>query len=67
MSDDVETRTFEEARAELDAIVHQLEDGSTTLEDALALWERGEALHRRCTALLTVAAERLEALRPPPA
>ena len=64
MNDDVATLAFEAARAELDSIVHQLEDGSTSLEDALRLWERGEALHQRCAALLTTAAERLEALRP---
>jgi exodeoxyribonuclease VII small subunit len=51
--------TFEQARTELDEVVRRLEDGSTTLEDALALWERGEALHRRCSELLTAAEERL--------
>ena len=39
-------------------------NGSTTLEDALALWERGEALHRRCAEILGAAEERLRALRP---
>ena len=64
MNEDVEGLAFEAARAELDEIVRQLEDGGTTLEAALALWERGEVLHRRCATLLTTAAERLEALRP---
>ncbi len=45
-------------------MVRRLEDGSTTLEDALALWERGEALHRRCAEILGAAEERLRALRP---
>jgi len=56
--------TFEQARTELDEVVRRLEDGSTTLEDALALWERGEALHRRCAEILGAAEERLRALRP---
>ena len=55
---------FEAARSELDEIVKRLEDGGTTLDEALALWERGEALHRRCAELLGAAEERLRALRP---
>jgi exodeoxyribonuclease VII small subunit len=61
---DVNELPFEQARAELDEVVRRLEDGSTTLEDALALWERGEALHRRCADILGSAEERLRALRP---
>jgi exodeoxyribonuclease VII small subunit len=61
---DVDELPFEQARAELDEVVRRLEDGSTTLEDALALWERGEALHRRCADILGAAEERLRALRP---
>ncbi len=64
MTDDIAAMAFEQARAELDAIVARLEDGGTTLEEALALWERGEALHRHCAALLTAAEDRLQALRP---
>jgi exodeoxyribonuclease VII small subunit len=64
MTDDVAGMPFEQARAELDAIVTRLEDGGTTLEEALTLWERGEALHRRCTELLGAAEDRLRALRP---
>jgi exodeoxyribonuclease VII small subunit len=56
--------SFEQARTELDEVVRRLEDGSTTLEDVLALWERGEALHRRCAEILGAAEERLRALRP---
>ena len=36
--------TFEEARAELERIVAELESGRADLEGALALWERGEEL-----------------------
>jgi exodeoxyribonuclease VII small subunit len=64
VNDDIATMPFEQARAELDAVVARLEDGATTLEEALALWERGEALHRRCATLLGAAEERLKALRP---
>jgi exodeoxyribonuclease VII small subunit len=34
--------TYEEARAELAAVVEKLEAGGTTLEESLAVWERGE-------------------------
>ena len=42
--------TFEEARDELEEIVRKLEDGRTSLDEALTLWERGEALHALCRA-----------------
>jgi exodeoxyribonuclease VII small subunit len=63
--------TFEEAREELERIVHRLEDGSTSLDEALALWERGEHLHALCRAKLdqaeTRVAELLERMGRPPA
>jgi exodeoxyribonuclease VII small subunit len=64
VTDDIASMPFEDARAELEAVVARLEDGGTTLEEALALWERGEALHRRCAELLGAAEDRLRALRP---
>ncbi|MFD1504281.1 exodeoxyribonuclease VII small subunit [Georgenia yuyongxinii] len=60
---DVSTLSYEQARDELIEVVHHLEAGSTSLEDALALWERGEALAARCQAWLDGARERLEAAR----
>jgi len=60
----VDDLSFEQARDELEAIVGKLEAGDTTLEESLTLWERGEALNRRCQAILTAADERLRALRP---
>jgi len=63
---DLSDLTFEGARAELDEIVRRLEGGGTTLDEALALWERGELLHRHCVQVLTAAEERLRAVRPPP-
>ena len=54
--------TFEEARAELERIVAQLERGEAGLEDAIALWERGEELYRLCAAKLDSAQGRVEEL-----
>ena len=72
MSEPASEPTFEQAREELERIVHRLEDGSTSLDEALALWERGEALHALCRAKLDQAearvAELLERMgRTPPA
>jgi exodeoxyribonuclease VII small subunit len=55
--------SYEEARAELTEVVHRLEAGGTTLEDSLALWERGEALADACQAWLDGARARLDAVR----
>jgi exodeoxyribonuclease VII small subunit len=55
----VEELSFEHAQSELEAIVEALEDRLTGLVDALALWERGEALHAWCRSRLDHAAERL--------
>jgi exodeoxyribonuclease VII small subunit len=54
--------TFEEARAELERIVAALESGQASLEDALALWERGEELYRICVGKLDAAQGRVEEL-----
>jgi exodeoxyribonuclease VII small subunit len=54
--------TFEQARSELEAIVRRLEDGQTSLDDALQLWERGEQLHELCRAKLDQAEERVAVL-----
>ena len=72
MSEPAAEPTFEQARDELELIVHRLEDGSTSLDEALALWERGETLHALCRAKLDQAearvAELLERMgRTPPA
>lgn len=54
--------TFEEARKELERIVAQLESGQAGLEDAVALWERGEELYRVCLAKLDGAQGKIEEL-----
>ena len=66
MADDGSTAglTYEQARDELVEVVRRLEAGGTTLEDSLALWERGEALATRCQTWLDGARERLDAARP---
>lgn len=55
--------TYEQARDELVAVVTRLEAGGETLEGSLALWERGEALARRCQEWLDGARRRLDAAR----
>jgi exodeoxyribonuclease VII small subunit len=51
----VEELTYEEALAELDEIVATLEGEQNRLEDALKLFERGQALATRCGVLLEAA------------
>jgi exodeoxyribonuclease VII small subunit len=55
--------TYEAARAELAAVVEKLEAGGTTLEESLALWERGEQLADVCQRWLDGARARLDAAR----
>lgn len=52
--------SYEAARTELAAVVERLEAGGCTLEEALALWERGEALARICQHRLDGARARLD-------
>lgn len=55
--------SYEEARDELVQVVAQLEQGSLSLEDSLAMWERGEKLAARCEEELLGARKRLDAAR----
>ena len=52
--------SYEDARAELAAIVAALESGNATLEESLALWERGELLAAACMAWLDGAQARMD-------
>ena len=52
--------SYEEAREELVEVVRTLEAGGTTLEESLALWERGEALAQVCQQWLDGARKRLD-------
>ena len=53
--------SYEAARDELADVVRQLEQGGATLEQSLALWERGEELARTCQRWLDGAQARLDA------
>jgi exodeoxyribonuclease VII small subunit len=54
--------TFEAAQRELDQIVERLERGEAGLDEAIALWERGEELYRFCLGKLDAAHGRIEEL-----
>ena len=54
--------TFEQAEQELEAIVERLESGRVGLDDAIALWERGEELYRLCRERLDEAQGKVEEL-----
>lgn len=62
-TDDLTSLSYEQARDELIRVVGELEAGSATLEESLKLWERGEALARRCEEWLIGAKQRLDAAR----
>jgi exodeoxyribonuclease VII small subunit len=55
---------YEQARDELVEVVRRLETGGTTLEESLALWERGEELAELCRHWLDRARERLAKAAP---
>ncbi len=59
-----EQPSFEELQRELDAVVARLERGDVPLDEALALWRRGEELHRACVERLDRAELEIEELRP---
>ena len=54
--------TFEEAQQELEQIVERLEHGEAPLDEALALWERGEKLYALCRTKLDAAQGKVEEL-----
>jgi exodeoxyribonuclease VII small subunit len=57
-----ETLGYEDARDELLEVVRTLEQGGVTLEESLALWERGEKLAQVCQEWLDGARKRLDAV-----
>ena len=57
---DVIRLPFERAIEELESIVKRLEEGKVPLEESVAIYERGEALKRRCEELLRLAEARVE-------
>ncbi|MEV0805082.1 exodeoxyribonuclease VII small subunit [Micromonospora sp. NPDC050200] len=58
-----EQLSYEQARAELAQVVEKLEAGGTSLEESLALWERGEKLAEVCQRWLDGARARIDAAR----
>ncbi|MGB8213857.1 MAG: exodeoxyribonuclease VII small subunit [Anaerolineales bacterium] len=58
----IEKLTYEEAYAELESVVAALESGEQSLEDALALFERGQGLTKHCAELLDKAELRIRSL-----
>ena len=57
---EVKKLSFERAIEELETIVKRLEDGKVPLEESVTIYERGEALKRRCDELLRQAEARVD-------
>lgn len=62
MSDEVKDLTFEQAFGELEMTVQRLEAGDLTLEEAIALYERGMRLAQRCSSALDAAELQVQTL-----
>lgn len=58
---ETEKLSYEQAREELVEVVRKLEAGGITLEESLALWERGEKLANRCQEWLDGARKKIDA------
>jgi exodeoxyribonuclease VII small subunit len=56
--------SFEELQKELEDVVARLERGDVPVDDAIALFRRGEELYRACVARLEAAELRIEELAP---
>jgi exodeoxyribonuclease VII small subunit len=57
---DIDRMGYEQARDELSEVVRRLENGGLSLDESVALWERGEALATRCEDQLAGARERVQ-------
>lgn len=66
MSEPSNGTSFEAARDELASVVQQLEAGGLSLEESLALWQRGEELAGICQQWLDRARAQVEETRPTP-
>ncbi|ACI49889.1 exodeoxyribonuclease VII, small subunit [Gluconacetobacter diazotrophicus PA1 5] len=62
MTEDLSQLSFEDALAQLEEIVRQLEGGQLRLQDAIASYERGAALRRYCDTKLNEADARVQAI-----
>lgn len=63
MESSVETLSFEQALAELESIVRDLEQGNVPLEKSIELYSRGETLRKKCDGLLKAAEEKVEKIQ----
>ncbi|HEV7464899.1 MAG TPA: exodeoxyribonuclease VII small subunit [Candidatus Dormibacteraeota bacterium] len=59
MSDDIAAMRYEQALAELDALIGRLEGGTVDLDEAIACYERGSRLAQRCAELLDLTEQRV--------
>jgi len=57
---DIGALPFEKALAELETIVQRMERGDVALDESIRIYERGEALKKRCEMLLRDAEARVE-------
>jgi exodeoxyribonuclease VII small subunit len=64
LPDDISKLSFEEAIAELEAIVRKLEEGKGKLDDAIDSYERGTLLRRHCETKLAEAQARIDKIVP---
>jgi exodeoxyribonuclease VII small subunit len=55
-------QSFEAAQRELEQVVQRLESGDAALDEAIALWERGEELYKFCVGKLDSAHGKIEEL-----
>ncbi len=62
MSQDIADMNFEQALRALEEIVHRLESGEAPLDEAIALYERGNTLRALCQQRLDAAKARIEAI-----
>lgn len=60
---DIGKMSFEQALAELEKIVGDLEKGDVPLDESIRIYERGEALKKHCDTLLTAAENKVEKIR----
>jgi exodeoxyribonuclease VII small subunit len=60
---EIAAMSFEQAVAELERIVDQLERGDVPLDKSIEIYERGEALKQHCEKLLGAAEKRIEKIR----
>ena len=60
LNEDIAKMSYEQARDELTKVLNQLEQGSVTLDQSMALWQRGEVLAQKCEEWLAGARAKLD-------